>query len=57
MSEDVLTVLNDKNIFLVRVPTNMTHIFHPLIWQWMKHSKPLFAKSFPSGTVDRVYTL
>ena len=30
MNEDVLTVLKDNNILLVRVPANMTHIFQPL---------------------------
>ena len=30
MTEDVLIVLKDNNILLVRVPANMTHIFQPL---------------------------
>ena len=30
MTEDVLTVLKDNNILLVRVPANMTHIYQPL---------------------------
>ena len=30
MTEDILTVLKDKNILLVRVPANMTYIFWPL---------------------------
>ena len=53
MTEDILTVIKGNNILIVRVPANMT----PLIWQWIKHSKPLCAKSFPSGTADRSHTL
>ena len=30
MTEDVLTVLKNNNILLVRLPANMTHIFQPL---------------------------
>ena len=53
MTEYILTVIKGNNILIVRVPANMT----PLIWQWIKHSKPLCAKSFPSGTADRSHTL
>ena len=52
-TEDILTVIKGNNILIVRVPANMT----PLIWQWIKHSKPFCAKSFPSGTADRSHTL
>ena len=30
MTEDVLTVLKESNILLVRIPANMTNIFQPL---------------------------
>ena len=30
MTEDVLTVLKESNILLLRIPTNMTNIFQPL---------------------------
>ena len=30
MTEDVLNVLKENNILLVRVPANMTHLFQPL---------------------------
>ena len=53
MTEDILAVIKGNNILIVRVPANMT----PLIWQWIKHSKSLCAKSFPSGTADRSHTL
>ena len=45
MTEDVLTIL--KDILLVLAPANMKHISSSLIWRWMEHSKPLWAKSFP----------
>ena len=30
MTEDVLTVLKESNILLLRIPANMTNIFQPL---------------------------
>ena len=57
MIEDVLTVLKDNNIFLVRVPANIAHIFQPLDLTINGTFKTFMRKKFPSGTVDRSYTL
>ena len=56
MTEDVLIVLKGFEL-VVRVPANMTYIFQPLDLTVNETLKTLYAKRFPSGTIDKSYTL
>ena len=56
MTEDVLIVLK-RFEFVVRVPANMTYIFQPLDLTVNETLKSVYAKRFPSGTIDKSYTL
>ena len=57
MTEDVLNVLKENNILLVRVPANMTHLFQPLDLTVNGIFKAFMRKRFSECTVTRFFSV